>query len=410
MRPPMRAGAWEESASPRAASVGSRSLRAVLVVALLRAVSVVASLRAVSREQLALLPEVSVEALLPEVSREQPALLQAVSPEQPALLLEASAVSASRTPASMRALPTIPILRKRRHAASGAGGRARSLMPARSVRIGLTLTDTPLARQHRRELEKGPTRRLRPIPWTKFRRDAYPAPALALAEHEMSSLAIGEYTAVDQFARVASALTLNGAPLDLVACAARIPSDEVRHADYALRFASMLAGHELTLPLTPPPYLRNFEKPVSLEQLDVLMVELPTIGETLAAALLTACAERAVDPVARGVLSSILSDEVHHLRLGWYYFAWRAPQWSRADQQRVADFAASVIVDVERQFWLGRDAPAGSKRAATELGVLDSVTQRKVVRKVMLDEIVPGLDAFGLGASHAWKVRNRGKG
>jgi hypothetical protein len=283
-------------------------------------------------------------------------------------------------------------------------------MPARSVSIGLGLTDTPLARQHRRELERGPARRLRTIPWKKFRRSAYPEPALALAEHEMSALAIGEYTAVDQFARVASALTLNGAPLDLVACAARIPSDEVRHADYALRFATLLAGRDLTLQLTPPPYLNNFQKPVTLEQLDVLMIELPTIGETLAAALLTACVERSVDPVARGVLSSILSDEVHHLRLGWYYFAWRAPQWSRAEQQRVADFAASVIVDVERQFWRGRDAPAGSKKSAAELGVLDTITQRKVVRRVMVDEIVPGLDAFGLGASHAWKLRNRGKG
>lgn len=283
-------------------------------------------------------------------------------------------------------------------------------MPARSVSIGLSLTDTPLARQHKRELERGPTRRVHAIPWKKFRRDAYPEAALALAENEMSSLAVGEYMAVDQFARVASALTLNGAPLDLVACAARIPSDEVRHADFALRFASMLAGRDIELPLQPPTYLANFQKPVSLEQLDVMMIELPTIGETLAAALLAACVARAVDPVAKGVLSSILSDEVHHLRLGWYYFAWRAPQWTRSEQQRVADFAASVLMDIERQFWRGRDAPRGCKRAASELGVLDTPSQRRVVRRVMVDEIVPGLDAFGLGASHAWRKRKRGTG
>ncbi len=282
-------------------------------------------------------------------------------------------------------------------------------MGARPLRLGLSLTETPLARQHRRELVRGPARRVRSVPWSKFRRAAYPEAALALAEHEMSALAVGEFTAVDQFARVASALTLNGAPLDLVAAAARIPSDEVRHADFALRFACLLAGRELSLPFVAPPYVENFNKPTDLDRLDLLMIELPTIGETLAAGLLNACVERSTDPVARGVLSSILADEVHHLRLGWYYLAWRAPQWTRAEQQRAADFAASVIIEVERQFWRGRDAPRGSKRAAAALGVLDTPGQRKVVRRVMQDEIVPGLDAFGLGASHAWRQRKRGK-
>jgi hypothetical protein len=31
------------------------------------------------------------------------------------------------------------------------------------------------------------------------------------------------------------------------------------------------------------------------------------------------------------------------------------------------------------------------------------------VRRIMEDEIVPALDAVGLGASHAWRVRRRGK-
>jgi hypothetical protein len=66
-------------------------------------------------------------------------------------------------------------------------------------------------------------------------------------------------------------------------------------------------------------------------------------------------------------------------------------------------------MDIERQFWRGRDAPRGCKQAAAALGVLDTPSQRKIVRRVMVEEIVPGLDAFGLGASHAWRQRRRGK-
>ena len=99
---------------------------------------------------------------------------------------------------------------------------------------------------------------------------------------------------------------------------------------------------------------------------------------------------------------------MHHTRLGWYYLAWRAPQWSQAERQRAADRAGAVIVDVEKRFWWGRDASVGSRKAARALGVLESRGQREVVRDIMQDEIIPALDQLGLGASHAWRVRKRG--
>jgi hypothetical protein len=100
---------------------------------------------------------------------------------------------------------------------------------------------------------------------------------------------------------------------------------------------------------------------------------------------------------------------VHHARLGWYYLAWRAPQWTLAEKQRVADRLGDHIVTIERRFWQGRDAAAGSKKGARALGVLESEGQRAAVKQVMEEEIVPALDALGLGASHAWKVRKRGR-
>lgn len=276
------------------------------------------------------------------------------------------------------------------------------------LRYRRVLTETPLARQHEHVLEQKSTRKKLPIPWTKFDRAKYSAPALALAANAQKMLATGEYGAIGLFSRIAEALSIQGAPFDLIASAARIPSDEIRHADYAIRLAEIFAGEKVTLALTPESMDAPRTHAKNIGELDRLMVEVPAIGETLAGALLTACQRRASDPLAKAVFTSIIGDEVHHARLGWYYLAWRAPQWSRAERQNVADRAGELVMDVERRFWKGRDAPAGAEKAAKALGVLDSESQRATIAAVMEEEIVPALDALGLGASHAWRVRRRG--
>ncbi len=273
------------------------------------------------------------------------------------------------------------------------------------------LTDTPLARQHDL-IVRGRERRGVTIAWSRFDRSRYPDPALKLANHAQRSLAAGEYGAITLFARIASAMALYGAPMDLVTAAARVPGDEARHADLAMRMAALLAGEgaeESSIVIEQAALERQWQEPLTLEGLDGTMVEVAAIGETLAAALLTSCQRRAVDPVASALFSALVADEIHHARLGWYYLTWRSPQWTRAERQRVADRAAAVVVDVERRFWRGRDAPRGSQRAARALGVLDSAAQQQTVRQVMEDEIVPALDALGLGATHAWRKRRRAR-
>lgn len=277
---------------------------------------------------------------------------------------------------------------------------------AQKIEIRRVLTNTPLARQHELHLEKG--RRRPAIPWAKFRRADYPEQALELAFDAQRALASGEYSAVDLFARIASALTLAGAPFDIVAEASRIVSDEIRHADYCYRMAALCGEREVSTALDARGYVRIAQFPLPMEELDFVLLEVSAIGETLAAALLTACQRRAQDPVMHALFTSIVGDEVHHARLGWYYLAWRAPRWTHAERQRLADRAGELLLIVEPRFWNGRDAPVRVRKAARALGVLDSTSQRAVVRQIMEDEIVPALDALGLGASHAWKIRKRG--
>jgi hypothetical protein len=142
-------------------------------------------------------------------------------------------------------------------------------------------------------------------------------------------------------------------------------------------------------------------------ELDLTMIRGVALSETLATALLTACQRRATERLSKSLLTALVGDEVHHARFGWYYLAERAPHWSLAERQLLADATAEAVTQVEQEFWVGRDAPRGASTAASCLGILDSKGQRAVVRDAMENEILPGLDALGLGASQAWALRPR---
>jgi hypothetical protein len=142
-----------------------------------------------------------------------------------------------------------------------------------------------------------------------------------------------------------------------------------------------------------------------MTELDFAMLEMPALGETLACALLGASKDIAEDPVVVDHYAALLRDEIHHARLGWHYLTWRSEHWTPAERQRVADRAGNFVIHTERMFGRGRDAPRGARKSARALGVLDTKTQRNAIRHIMEEEILPGLDGLGLGASHAWRAR-----
>jgi hypothetical protein len=243
-------------------------------------------------------------------------------------------------------------------------------------RLQRTLTGTPLARRY----ERG---RGGDVDFSAFARRRYPAAARRAAAIAQSSLAVGEWMAVDLFGRLTTALAVANAPIDLVSAAARIPADEVRHADLALRMAATLTDEPVEAPPVEPGRHAYLAAPMSLEDLDCAMLEMPAIGETLACALLSASRDVASDPIARALFSALLRDEIHHARLGWYYLAWRKNVWTAAERQHVADRAGNFVAHVEVMFAHGRDAPRGARKAARALGVLDTPTQRAAIRAIM---------------------------
>ncbi len=275
-----------------------------------------------------------------------------------------------------------------------------------SIHVRRVLSGTPLTRLHERAVDGSRGRKA--IPWRDFQRSTYGEAALALAKDQAERLAEGEYGAVGLFGEIVSGLAMTGAPFDVVSAATTVSSDEIRHADYCVRFAELCAGETLTLTIDRDAVEEACADLDTPEEVDFFLLKYSAVGEALAAALLLECRDGAKDAVARRLYGSLLADEVHHARLGWYYFAWRAEQWSQAERQRLADRIAEFVIGIERRFWVGRDAPAAESAMAKALGVLDTERQRAAIAQVMEEEIVPGLDAIGLGGSHAWRVRRRG--
>jgi hypothetical protein len=271
-----------------------------------------------------------------------------------------------------------------------------------AIQVRRVLSGTPLTQLHARSLRR------RAIPWQSFERSKYDESCLRLAQDQAQKLAEGEYGAVGLFGEIVSGLAMTGAPFDIVSASSTVSSDEIRHADYCVQFAELCAGKGLTLRVDRDAVEEACGRLDAVEEVDFFLLKYSAVGEALAAALLLACRDGASDPVARSLYGSLLADEVHHARLGWYYFTWRAPQWSLPERQRLADRIGEFVADLEQRFWFGRDAPAGKEDVARALGVLDTPRQREVIAEVMDAEIGPGLDAIGLGGSHAWRARRRG--
>lgn len=277
-----------------------------------------------------------------------------------------------------------------------------------SIGLHRSLSATPLARQHERSIAGKLVRAPKTLPWSAFDRTEHSEAALRLAVDLWSGLARGEYAAIGLFAEITAGLTFTGAPFDFVYATTQVSADEARHAEYCLTMASLCAGGDVAVAVESGGLHAGLAPLVDIEEVDFAMVQHVAFSETLAVALLTACRRRARDPLSRAVFTALIADEIHHARLGWYYAAHRSPQWTLAERQVLADRTAEFVASVEEEFWMGRDAPRSAAASARSLGILDSKTQRAVIRDAMENEVVPAFDALGFGASRVWPLRRRG--
>lgn len=146
-----------------------------------------------------------------------------------------------------------------------------------------------------------------------------------------------EAAAVVAFERLAAELTEHGAPIELIAAAARSAEDERRHARLfareARRIARALGVEAPSADLASPP---RFASRSLLAMLEENAIE-GCANETLAAIVATHQAEHAPSARLRALFAAIAADERDHALLAHRIHAWGIAQLDRAAADRLAE-------------------------------------------------------------------------
>ncbi len=150
--------------------------------------------------------------------------------------------------------------------------------------------------------------------------DALPVEVRAAIAQAWAGDAALEHASIASFQRFGLELLRLGAPVDLVADAARAALDEVDHAERCFALASLAAGTAIGPAALPLP--DTVQLAPDLRAAALAAVEEGCVGETLAAALCAEAARTATVPAVQTALRQIAEDEARHAELAWRFVRW----------------------------------------------------------------------------------------
>jgi hypothetical protein len=154
-----------------------------------------------------------------------------------------------------------------------------------------------------------------------------------------------EHASVPAFEHLAHDLEVARAPRALVAWARRAAEEEAGHASLCFGLASSYAGCTVGASPVPfaPPWVRRAEtRSALLERLAVESLIDGCVGEAAAAVGAALGADRAQDPVVKGVLERIAREEDTHAGL-----AWAILDWLLGEEPRLASILAGRLERIE---------------------------------------------------------------
>ncbi len=187
--------------------------------------------------------------------------------------------------------------------------------------------------------------------------------------------------------------------------------DEVRHARICADLGARLGAAPRRYDARPvAARLAVLGDPVA--RTAALLLGEVAIGETISMALFRAGRRTTTEPLARGVLESILADEVRHQRLGWDGLAALWPALDDRHRAALQREAAAILGGIEQRAALpalkSLEAGAAFDPAWAALGVLPYETRVDAFYFAVERFVVPRLTRLGLDGAAAWQARYRG--
>ncbi len=188
------------------------------------------------------------------------------------------------------------------------------------------------------------------MPWGTLDASKIPEPARILARKAWTGAAFQEHRTGLACCAALRALFECRAPVDLIAMAARFPTDELVHIELCARMAMELGGgteiqHDPNALIVDPddslpPLLRAAH----------MVVRFFCVGESLSIPLLKGTWHAARHPLPRAVLGRIVKDEAAHGTFGFTFLDWALPSLTEEDRQLLGRAADGTIRAIHVQW------------------------------------------------------------
>jgi hypothetical protein len=252
------------------------------------------------------------------------------------------------------------------------------------------LSGTPLGAEHGKMMR----RRYPAVPW-----DESTAATLTPAQRERAAKvwrtrSEAEYLAVSTFSILSMDLCAAGAPADILSMVHRAAIDEVRHAEFCIRLASIYSGKEEL----PPPGMSNLPDDPKRPKRDQALANallVSCVAETFATIVVGTMRDEAKDPAVNAVLSIIYADEVVHARIGWSYLGYCIRNGGKA----AIDAAASMVPIAVKGCANVVELPRPNDPIEPELrahGLMTPAEERVMFCKAIREVLAPGFLALGV--------------
>lgn len=242
------------------------------------------------------------------------------------------------------------------------------------------------------------------IVWSAFSAGEFARETLDAAAELWQERAIQEMHSLALFTELASRLHILGAPLDWSGAFARMIADEVRHTDLCLRMCEALgrpASPQIDpaalhlLAKAPAASLRGYVRQT--------VVAAFCIGETISGRMFREALRAATVPLARDVVSAIVTDETFHGELGWELGALLMRNDGASFEAERASLAASLPSLFAHYATLSCASPGPTwarREPAVDhgpnFGTLSEAGYARAFFEGMEQDVVPGLVAIGL--------------
>jgi hypothetical protein len=135
------------------------------------------------------------------------------------------------------------------------------------------------------------------------------------------------------------------------------------------------------------------------------LVAISCLSETVAVSLIGAERLEMPEGPLRELLTSIFADEVGHARFGWRLAARLATGLDGAALARLGEYLEVAFAHLERHELAHLNPFAAPPAEGACLGLCNGRDARALFYATVHEVIVPGLEALGIPARHAWEHR-----